>query len=89
MFFVFGLFRTTNQLFIPDSRLSVLQNTGHAYLGLGFPDSKFTYLYRVTSAFKLGPIQQKTPEMNVSRYVSIPNTQVFCLTPSELRERSG
>ena len=67
MFFFFGLFRTTNQLLIPDSRLSVLQNTGYPYLGLGLPDSKSTYLYRVTGTFPLDQIQQKASEMNVSR----------------------
>ena len=31
---------------------------------------------------------QKTPEMNVSRAVDTRSAQVFCLTPSELRERA-
>ena len=48
----------------------------------------FGHLYRVEDTPKLFLIQQKTSEMNVSRRVNIHSSQVCCLTPSELRERS-
>ena len=51
--------------------------------------SQFGYLYRVEDTPKLDIIQQKTSEMNVSRWVNIRSTQVCCPTPSELRERSS
>ena len=50
---------------------------------------QFGYLYRVTDTPKLNQIQRRTSEMNVSRRVNIRSTQVCCLTPSELRERSS